>query len=117
MLDQCLIQPSSAADVSSILNVVVSCVSSDYVSSGLLSIVSSSSADELRRLDRHLLKSLLRAQRRELFSRHSGGGGGGDNGKEVDASVVVSALKRDFLLTVDWNQPDIAEKFIFNEFR
>ena len=85
--------------------------------------------DELRRLDRHLLTSLLRAQRRELFSRHwkresFGGGGGGGSGdaakreelSEVDASVVVSALKRDFLLTVDWNQPDIAEKFIFNEF-
>ena len=102
---------------------VVDCVSADYVTSGLLTLVSSSSVDELRRLDRHLLTSLLHAQRRALFARGGGAaavvageGGSGDRGS-VDPSVVINALKRDFLLTVDWNQPDIAEKFIFNEFR
>ena len=112
---------SSSPDLPSIVDVVASCVSSDFVSSGLLTVVSSSSTDELRHLDRLLLKSLLHAQRRALFTQHGVGGGGGKRGDAndvgVDDEVVVRALKRDFLLTVDWNQPEIAEKFIFNEFR
>ena len=116
-MDDKLVTNPTSADIPSIINDVMTCVSSDFVSSGLLSLVPSSSVEGLRRLDRHLLKSLLRAQRRNLFVQGGGGDGKRTADGDVDPSVVVSALKRDFLLTVDWNQPDIAEKFIFNEFR
>ena len=76
---------SSSSELSALTRVVVSCVSSDYVTSGLLTLVSSSSKDELRRLDRHLLTSLLHAQRRALFPA------GHIAGAEIDADVVAGA--------------------------